>query len=373
MSVPPKIPRIVTFDIMRGFFLIAIIVNHIAFFPNLLDWWGMRGYLLVTTAEGFFLLSGVVLGIVRGAKLIDTPMRQVTMIVLKRALTLFITYIVLVLAFTLLAWYVYPGVSGVKFGVMSDHNVFRLLWETITLQYTYGWADYLRFYAIFIALCPIAFWLLRRGLWYVVIGCSLLVWALFPIQQAWPWQLIELMQPVPWQLIFFSGIVIGFHWPQISQWCASRKKVLVPYVALPVIAFACLTLVWNIISVFAPEFTSAQWARDISYEAWSLRMNEFHKELLPWPRFVLFMLWFWAAFLVIKRFETQIVKYVGWLLVPFGTNSLYVYTLHAILVFFVHIYFSANSILPNFIVTISVIAIIYAAIRTKFLMNIIPR
>lgn len=373
MSVQKKIPRIVTFDIMRGFFLIAIIVNHIAFFPNLLDWWGMRGYLLVTTAEGFFLLSGVVLGIVRGAKLIDTPMKQVTSIVLKRALTLFATYFVLVVSFTLLAWYIYPGIAGVKFGVMPDHNIVRLLWETLTLQYTYGWADYLRFYAIFIALCPIAFWLLRRGLWYIVLLASFLVWLLFPLPLTLPWQTMELMQPIPWQLIFFSGLVIGFHWPQLSEWCTKRRKTLVPFVAIPVVILAAITLTWNIIAVYAPDFIQSQWARDASYQAWSLRMNEFHKEILPWPRFLLFMLWFWAAFLIIKRYEATIVRFAGWLLIPFGTNSLYVYTLHAVIVFFVHIYFTSAGMVPNFLVTIGVVALIYAAIRTKFLMTIIPR
>ena len=124
-------------------------VDHIAFFPSLLDFWGMRGYLLVSTAEGFFLLSGIVLGLVRGAKLIDSPLKDVTKLVLKRALTLFITYVVLVVGFTLIAWHMYAGNPNIKYGVMADHSIIKLIWDTITLQYTYGWADYLRFYAIF--------------------------------------------------------------------------------------------------------------------------------------------------------------------------------------------------------------------------------
>ena len=60
--------RILTFDLMRGWFLLAITINHIAFFPNGLGWISGRGGLYVTTAEGFFLVSGIVLGIVRGAK-----------------------------------------------------------------------------------------------------------------------------------------------------------------------------------------------------------------------------------------------------------------------------------------------------------------
>lgn len=374
MSVPKKIPRIVTFDLMRGFFLIAIIINHLALFPNLLDWWGMRGYLLVTTAEGFFLLSGVILGIVRGAKLIDRPFRDVTKIVLQRAWTLYLTHIVLVIGFTLLAWYVFSGNPNIKYGVMVDHSWLKLIWDTVTLQYIYGWADYLRFYAIFIALSPLALWLLRKGKWYIVLLVSYLIWFLFPLDfKTLDWEVVELLQPIPWQVLFFTGLVIGFHWPDISEWCAARRNLLTRYVAPPLILLAVGLFIWNVFAVFAQEFVTNAWTQQLSYDAWSLRMNEFHKEQLPLQRFLLFMLWFWAAFLIVKRFEKPIITYAGWLLIPFGTNSLYVYTLHAVIVFFVHIYFQAGPLLLNLAVTVGAIALIYLAIRTKFLMNIIPR
>lgn len=373
MSVPKKIPRIVTFDIMRGFFLIAIIINHLALFPNLLDWWGMRGYLLVTTAEGFFLLSGVVLGVVRGAKLVDRPFKEVASLVLKRAWTLYLTHIILVISFTLIAWSIYSGNPHIKYGVMEAHSFLQLIWETVTLQYIYGWADYLRFYAIFIALSPAAFWLLRRGKWYLVLLASYLVWFLFPIDKNLNWEIIELLQPIPWQTLFFTGLVIGFHWPDISEWYSARKKMLKRYVAPPVVGLAVVLLLWNIVAVFGQEFINADWARQMSFDAWSLRTNEFHKEQLPLVRFLLFMLWFWSAFLIVKRFEKPIIKVTGWLLIPFGTNSLYVYTLHAVVVFFVHIYFQKAGLLPNFLVTVGTIALIYLAIRKKFLMKIIPR
>jgi hypothetical protein len=373
MSAVPKIPRIVTFDIMRGFFLIAIIIDHLAFFPNLLDWWGMRGALLVTTAEGFFLLSGIVLGVVRGAKLIDTPMKKVTRIVLHRAWTLYLTHIILVITFTLIGWYVFAGNPNIKYGIMEGHSWLKLIWETISLQYIYGWADYLRFYAIFIAISPIALWLLRKGYWYLVLAASFAIWYLFSIDINSPWEQIALMQPIPWQILFFNGLVIGFHWPQISAWCSARRKVLVPYVAVPVVCIAIALLLWNVFAVFAVEFVKNPWTSEISYQAWSLRTHEFHKEQLPLARIALFFLWFWSAFLLVKWFEKPIIKYTGWLLIPFGTNSLYVYTLHAVILYFVHIFLGPTNVFANFALTIVVIGMIYTAVRTKFLMNIIPR
>lgn len=360
---------------MRGFFLIAIIVDHIGFFPNYLDWWGMRGLLLTTTAEGFFLISGIILGIVRGIKLVDEPFRKVAVLVWKRALTLYVTASVLVIGFTLIGWYLYPGDPNVKYGIMETQNIIRLIWETLTFQYIYGWADYLRLYAIFIAISPLALWLLRRGQWYVVLSASFLVWLLFPIDfRTLPWETIELIQPVAWQLIFFTGLVIGYHWPDITAWCTKHRKRLIPYVAAPLLFVAVATFLWNVFAVFAAEFiVQNAWTQMLSDRAWELRLEDFHKEQLPLIRFALFMLWFWAAFLIVRRFEKPIIKYTGWLLLPFGTNSLYVYTLHAVLVFFVHLYFVDTIPLFNFLITAGTIALIYLAVRTRFLFGVIPR
>ena len=370
----PKIPRVVTFDIMRGFFLIAIVINHIYFFPNMLDWLGMRGQLMVSTAEGFFFLSGLVLGLVRGAKLVSEPFKKVTKLVLKRTFQLLITYAVLVIVFTAIAWYLYPGVDGVKNGVMAEHSWWRLIIDTFTLQYTYGWADYLRFYVMFLAVTPLALWLLRKKLWYIVLALSVLIWYLSPVDHTtMSWTTIQIYQPIPWQLLFFSGIIIGFHWPDIAAWWQRHKQLLVRYFAWPIAIIGVATLCFNVFTVFAQEFIASDWARHLAEETKRLRTTTFYKEELPLVRYLLFLLWFWAAFFIIERFQKQIIRFTGWLLIPFGVNSLYVYTLHAVLVFFVHIYFSSTNIVGNFLVTAGVIAIIYAAIRTKFLMNIIPR
>jgi hypothetical protein len=66
-----KKPRILALDLLRGYFLVSIILNHLQWYPNGLDWVAMRGSLLVSAAEGFFIISGILLGIVRGRKLAD--------------------------------------------------------------------------------------------------------------------------------------------------------------------------------------------------------------------------------------------------------------------------------------------------------------
>ena len=104
-------------------------------------------------------------------------------------------------------------------------------------------------------------------------------------------------------------------------------------------------------------------------------MPYFDKATMPLPRLILFALWFWFGFWLFSRYEKQIKKFFGWILIPFGQNSLYVYTMHAFVVFFAHLIMpSASPYWPvNLLGTLIVLGLIYLALKTKFLMKIIPR
>jgi len=357
--------RILTFDLMRGYFLVAIILDHLYFFPSGLDIWSARGNMYVSAAEGFFILSGIVLGIVRGRKLIEKPFKVAAKLLLQRSLQLYIASIVLMLIFTLIGWQ-FLGNPGLKPGIVgADINPFQLIWGALTFQYLYGWADYLRLYAIFILFSPLALLLLRKGLWWVVLAISAVVWALFPLS---PLGTAELSQVFSWQLVFFAGFVIGFHWDNILSWWRSLPLLRRKVIARVIISTSIVALIANIIIYFGGEFSPTLYA-----------LNEyldkilFNKERLTVPRLALFALWFSAAFMLFRKFEPVIVKFFGWILQPFGTNSLYVYILQAFVIFFLHLYFTASEWYINLIISVFAVGIIWLATHYKFLMKIIPR
>lgn len=366
-----KRPRILTFDLMRGYFLVAIILDHLRFFPSGLDIWSARGDLFVTTAEGFFLISGIVLGIVRGSKLAGKPFSFVANLLLRRGVQLYITAITLVIIFTLVGWLLIDN-PGLKAGIAEPTtNLLDILWRTVTLQYFYGWADYLRLYAIFLVASPLALWLLRRGWWYVLLGANVLIWMLFPSSPTVPDLTQELFQPLTWQLIFFGGLTIGFYWNQISDWWQARSSLLRSIVTWSIIGIAAVTLIINILIAFFPEYLqSLGYAADLHYK---LYIEFFDKERLPLSRIGLFLLWFWAAFALFHKLEPLILRTLGWLLLPFGTNSLYVYTVHAFIMFFAHLWLLPGNWLFNLTVSVAIILLVRVMIHYKFLMTIIPR
>lgn len=365
--------RLLTFDLLRGYFLLAIILNHLYWYPNGFDWVAAHGGLFVTSAEGFFLISGIVLGIVRGRKLIDKPFRDAALLLLKRGAQLYVTSIVLMLIFTLLGWWFFYDNPGLKPGIRPiDEPFLSVLFGALSFNYIYGWADYLRLYAIFLLISPLALWLLRRHKWYLVLAASVGLWLLFPTPDSVQ-KTDELLMPIAWQLIFFSGFVIGFHWKQMSGWWQRLARSVRRAATTIVVSLAVTTIAANIALYFGQYLPGA--AGVTLTNIYASFLPYFDKASLPLPRLALFLLWFWFGFWLFSRFEPFIMKRFGWLLLTFGQNSLYVYTIHAFVIFFAHLIMSQGgpNLFLNFVGTIIIVGLIWTAVKTKFLMKIIPR
>ncbi len=370
MSAKKLSSRILALDLMRGYFLVIIILDHLFWYPNGLDWVSGRGELFVSAAEGFFLISGIVLGIVRGQKLINKPFAVGAKLLLKRSVQLYITSVVLMLIFTLLGWWFFMNNPGLKPGIRPPSEGFWSVFiGALDYKYIYGWADFLRLYAIFIFVSPLVLWLLRRGWWYIVLGLSVGTYLLLPFAQAHTTYTDELLMPITWQLIFFGGFVIGFHEQRIRRFWQSLSHRFRRIFMRTVFVLTTITLGFNMILAFGSDLSSRLGAIEAALDPF------FIKETLPPARIALFALWFVAGFWLFHHYREVINRRLGWILLPFGMNSLYVYTIHAFVIFFVHMVMlnASPNILINIVGTLLVLGIILLAVRTKFLMKIIPR
>ncbi|HEY1085738.1 MAG TPA: OpgC domain-containing protein [Candidatus Saccharimonadales bacterium] len=376
-----KLPRILTFDLLRGWFLVIIILDHLSYFPNGFSFITGDSRLFVTAAEGFFLVSGIVLGIVRGYKLIDAPFWSVTKKLWFRAFTLYVTSIVITLLSLFISWQ-FIGNDGVKSPIPPSSTPFgELLWNIITLREFYGWADYLRFYAIFLFISPLWMWLLRRGWWYIGIAVSFAIWAVAPRP------VTELLQPLTWQLLFFIALTIGFYLPKIRDWKNELPKPTWKLINRSLMALFAVTLTLNVYA----EFISPAFGDPISSAITAAHhavTPTFFKNNLSLERLSLAFLWFYGFYMIVRRYEKQITRYLGWLLLPFGVNSLYVYSVHAFVIvtlhLFVnpqygapHVYLTSWDRIPeiprNMALSVLAVGVVYLMVKTKFLMKVIPR
>jgi len=356
---------------MRGYFLSVILFNHLQYYPSGLDIFTGKGMLYVSTAEGFFAVSGIVLGIVRGRKLIEAPFKKAAGLLFKRSFQLYLTSIALTFIFTFIGW-LFLGSEGLKYGIYTDwNNIGELLFKTIAFQYTYGWADFLRFYALFLFFTPAALWLLRKSYWYLLAAISLSVWALYPLGLFSP----ELSQPLSWQLLFFSSFIIGYYWPVLVEYWQKFSIKTRKAIGVTLVSTAVITVAASVLLVFGHEFGGALGSQLDSIH--HVVEQYFNKDRLPLTRILLGAIWFWALFFVLRKYEAAVVKRVGWFFLPLGENSLYVYTIQAFIVFFAHLFIlkpdGSDSILINLVLSLAALTLVWFAVRTKFLMKIIPR
>src|SRR5688572_10329756 len=102
VAYPIAEQRDLRLDLLRGFCVFAMVVDHIGGSSWLYALTGGNRW-LVSAAEGFVFLSGLTMGLVYREKVRRLGLRATTRLVLRRAVTLYWLTVVLTLIFTVLA------------------------------------------------------------------------------------------------------------------------------------------------------------------------------------------------------------------------------------------------------------------------------
>lgn len=368
MSEKPKKQRIDTFDLMRGFFVLVIIIDHLQRWPGMFDWITGQGRLWVSAAEGFIFISGLMIGLIRGRGNIHLPLWVVTKKLWWRALTLYI-WAVLTALITLAivaVWHAtfYPYPPGTD-SYETTSTLGRII-ETVLFKGTFGWSVFLQQYAVYLFVAPAFVYLLRRKLWWVGLGLSGLVWIVgFGNEQFL----------LSWQFLFFIGATVGFYFRDVqATWQNLRHR---EFIRWGLYVFAGTTLVASVLTIFGWPIVKQSWS-PVSLEQ-MLAYREYidayfiRPELLP-VHLLLTLVWIAALYMLFKRFEAVIKHYAGWLLMRFGQNSLFVYILQGFIVVLVSgIFPQTDIIILNASITAGTILLIWWLTGRKILYKIIPR
>lgn len=362
MQLDHKKERIMAVDLLRGYFLFVIIIDHLMRFPGLFDLLTGRGVLWVSAAEGFFFVSGMMVGLVRGHKMLTSSMRQVTTKLLRRSLKLYLWAVGLTILFTLVGFAVATN-PHLKGGLTSQRDIWQLIWHTMTFQYAYGWADFLQHYAIYLALSPLAIWLLRKKFWPVVLLLSFIVWLLRGNNIY-----------ASWQILFFSGTVVGFYLKSIEQtfqsWSKRAKKICLTLLVI----LTAVTMTASFLIVLGQEYSIfAPWHQHFK-SLLAQTAPYFARSQMHAPRLALFALWFSTSYVLVRKFEAPLMRLLGDFLVPLGQNSLYVYIWQAVIIFFFDLFTPVHQpFWINLSTNIVIVGLIWFMVKRRFLFSIIPR
>lgn len=353
-------PRIIALDLIRGAFMIAIIINHLAWSPSLYSLITGQSSLLASAAEGFFAISGVLVGYIYGPRILRAT-KTVFKKLWKRALSLYLLSVFFTILYT--AWAILTPDTP-KFEMIYDQGTLKYTYNTLTMRYAFGWADFLNRYAVFMLAAPLALWLIAKGRSWIVVIASISVWALL--------RKTELLLPFSaWQIVFFLGIVIGYYLPLIEKTVAgwSRKVQQVTFTSLTsafIITYAFSIAMVIAIPLLLAKFDGlAETNTFTSLQSLYLSINQyFDKPTLDPARILVGALWFAGLYVLFRRYETKINTFTYGVLEILGKNSLFVYCLHAFVLFIIDLYFlppsiGERSLIANTIVATAVLILIY--------------
>lgn len=360
-AVPAAKPkrRLVTLDLMRGYYVGVLAAIHLDYVPSLLGIVDGRGALLVSEAEGFFMISGLLVGMLRRRDLEKYGPRRMTTNSWKRGLQLYIVAIPLTLLFTAIGRIALEhGHKQVKVGLDTYSTWPKLIYNTLTFHYTYGWADFLTFYVPMFLLAPLAVWLLSKRMWPLIV---VLAYAGFWLPSHFNTTFYSPF--LQWGVYFFIGTAAGYHWNELRALMARIKPSWATLIRVALITGTVLLYAFGLLLIYRPHLVSSE----------GLYNHMFQNNRLGLLRPFAAPISVAGTYLLIRRFEAPISRTIGKVLIPFGRNSLYVYVAQSFVVFLVPFAFGPQTFWLNTLFDASVIALIWIAVRTRFLAFLIPR
>jgi hypothetical protein len=299
-------------DLLRGACIAKMVFDHL---------WGTRLHAVqqwlghVTAAEGFFFISGAVVGLVHGRRAGEHGLAATSRALLARARDLYLVNLALVFLFLALEAAGHLGER--RFPYLHEPRVWPWLFSFDQPYFLHV----LPRYVAFLAVAPLAVWCLRRGSTLLLLGVSGGLWLL---QQAAGG---ELRVPVvesaggpgfpllSWQLLFFAGMALGYH----REPAARLARALVAPAAMAALAAGSLA--------FALHGRATVLARAVAQPG-ELAYALFDRDLLGPGRLLNLALVFSLAFALTDRLWHFVSRWAGPLLLPLGRRALAVFLLH---------------------------------------------
>jgi enterochelin esterase-like enzyme len=326
---PSAAGRDMRLDLLRGVAVFAMIVDHLGGPSPLYVLTGGNRF-ATSAAEAFIFISGLLVGQVYRRIAATEGLSRALMRLLERAWALYVVAIGL----TLLVLSV-SEVLELRWARGIDlHDAPALVWSVLTLHQSYHLVDVPLLYALLLAAAPLALLLLHVGRTGVLLGLSWSLWLGFQlvpdsIRLPWPIQDNDAFELAAWQALFFTAMALGYHRDALAQRLAPVQRPLFVFAAVGVVALAGVALA----TVPVLEAIARGTGGDVvGNRAVLVTLQEwlFAKPELRPGRILGSAALFVCAYGLVTRFQRPILRWVGWLFLPFGQHALYAYVLHVL-------------------------------------------
>lgn len=308
-------------DIMRGLAVFVMVVDHTGGDNSWLYTLTGHGNFLISAAEPFVFISGLVMGIVYSAIVIRDGFRRTYRKALKRAGMLYALDVALSLSLAALSlqlnlpWAPHWGKEGLAGFVLG----------LVTLHRTYYLTNVMLLYTLLVTVAvPVIALLSKRRAWSTALVLAgswglWLAWQIWPGQIEIPWRISDntIFHFTSWQVLFVTALVVGFHWRGISD----RMRALTR-IALTVMLGVSGALVACSIGLYL-------WSQSPQAGSVELLIAQlFEKADMRIGRMAVFAVFAVFVFTLLTIAWVPARRILGWLLLPLGQNALTAYVLH---------------------------------------------
>ncbi|OQX00792.1 MAG: hypothetical protein BWK73_47660 [Thiothrix lacustris] len=375
-------------DLMRGFVIPLLFASHFDYF-SLLMFIGWERIGVVSTAEIFVILSGIVVGMVYGKKVKRDGLAAAIPGLIQRSVDLYrisVVMILMVAAIRFIPWIdstiittfhdPYGGQTYQLYPAM-DANLSTLISKALLLQIGPHQFQIIGMYVVmFILFTPVVFFMISKQKVGLLLGLS---WILYAIHYGTPFQSLrptgaqfEYAFPIlAWQLIYVHGVVAGYYKQELVAFFSTDwgKRLVYGCIALSA-GFIWLTL-------NHPLWQFPEWAKlhVIPKDTFLYLYEEyFPKSKLGIGRLINAVVLFIAIYALMTRCWQPLHRAFGWFFIPLGQASLYVFFIHIFLLLAI-----ANTPLPgydNFWINTALhtglLALVWVMVKKEFLFKWIP-
>lgn len=356
MDTTQRPGRIEAFDYLRGFFIIVIVIDHLYRWPSFLSIFTGEGMLWANAADGFLIISGLLVGYIRGYKALLQPFKSIANKLARRAGSLYIWSVGFTILLAAIQWginfkFPMPNVTPAT-GDWPD-----LVLSSVTLAYAHPWIYFLHLYAIFMVLAIGIVWLLRRNLAWLALLLSLAGLAAGNLYS------IEWLEK---QSLFLIPAIVGFSLDSIRQRVSAMRpqarRSMVTILIGILISTVALSAFWR----FMPELFSSNIYTAIE--------EIFRRQPMGLGATLIAFVWFTGLFTLFSVLIAPIKRYLGWLLLPFGQRSLAAYILHCVpLLITSYLFATSDNVWFNTLLGILSILGVLLLLRIPFVRKIMPQ
>ncbi len=382
-------------DLFRGFIILAVVITHI-------EIGGPYSYITlhatgaITGAEMFVFLSGMVLGMTYPFAIKKFGEWVAAVGAWKRARKQYLVTLAVILVVFALSFVPFLNTDAITTftdrgtgtgGVGAEGRVYDLYPNAMQLlAYPPPWFAIRQFLllemgpwpfnimGLFVVLSlfiPLCMWVIKRGFWWALLVVS---WGLYVLQALVPElrplnsQFESVFPLLTWQVVFTHGLVLGYYRRQVIGALTGRLgKVLI---GIGVTGYALfLVYVWagNHFGFTPVPFPASMY--DDLYNTAYQRVD------LQWGRLVDIAFFAIVSYAILTVFWKPINAVIGWLWIPIGQASLYVFVWQ---VFFALAIASIPGVdwfngWIGFAAHTALILLVWYMIRKRFMFSVIPR